>query len=211
MAHSWKPGYFRLFVSHISKRKDVAGALRKGLGTSPHRRVRRARHHRTYGRLGEDEIEDALATCDACAAILTDGSPEESDWCDQEVGVCFGRGVLVLAINDGLNPYGFIGKFQAFNPLKYKDNDSLWQAIYELLRDNHRSREAMAEALVHQFEHSGSFDAARSNMDRLKGAPAEAWPEPLLARIEKAHEKNIQIRGELLLAASSAGGGTETR
>ena len=48
---------------------------------------------------------------DALAAILMPGF-QESKWCDQEVGVAVGRGVLIIPIRKGLDPYGFIGKYQ---------------------------------------------------------------------------------------------------
>jgi hypothetical protein len=123
----------------------------------------------------QDEIEDALGTCDACIAILSDGI-KESDWCDQEVGICYGRGVLVLALHDGLAPYGFIAKFQAFNPQKYADLDALCGALFEVFRDNDRSRTAMAEALGHRFEHSDSFegepvDDGASDVGGLRATP----------------------------------------
>jgi len=189
--HAWQPGHFRLFVSHISARKDVAGALHDGLADYY---IDAFVAHETIAPTNawQDEIEDALATCHGSIAILSDGF-KESDWCDQEVGVCFGRGILVLAVNDGLNPYGFIGRFQAFNPLKYANNDDLWRALYEVFRDHERSREAMAGALVHKFENSDSYAEARNNMDELKTVPREAWNDPLLDRIEKAHESNRQI------------------
>jgi hypothetical protein len=143
-AHTWTPGQFRLFVTHASARKDVAGSLRDGLQAFD---IDAFVAHETIAptTAWQEEIEDALAACHACAAILSDGF-KESDWCDQEVGVCFGRGVLVLAIHDGLDPYGFIGKFQAFNPRRYDTSGELCQAIYELLRDNELSRGAMAGA-----------------------------------------------------------------
>lgn len=113
-AHDWTPGYFRLFITHVSARRDVAGSLREGLKAYG---IDAFVAHETIAPTTpwQDEIEDALVTCNACAAILSDGF-KESDWCDQEVGVCVGRRVLVLAIDDGLDPYGFIGRFQAFNP-----------------------------------------------------------------------------------------------
>ena len=62
----------------------------------------------------QDEIENALFSMDAFVALMT---PEFHDslWTDQEVGVAIGRGVPIIAIKLGTNPYGFIGKFQALS------------------------------------------------------------------------------------------------
>ena len=56
---------------------------------------------------------------DALAAILTPGF-NESKWTDQEVGVAVGRGSLIIPIRKGMNPYGFIGKYQGMQGKKHK-------------------------------------------------------------------------------------------
>ncbi len=40
---------------------------------------------------------------------------KESNWTDQEVGFAMGRGLPVFSIRFDQDPYGFIGRFQAFN------------------------------------------------------------------------------------------------
>ena len=60
----------------------------------------------------QDEIEKALHTMDALTAILMEGF-KESNWCDQEIGFAVGKDVLIIPIKKELNPYGFIGKYQA--------------------------------------------------------------------------------------------------
>jgi hypothetical protein len=63
-------------------------------------------------KLWQDEIEGALASMDGFVALLTDKF-HESDWTDQEVGFAFARGVPIVPVRLGCDPYGFIGKFQA--------------------------------------------------------------------------------------------------
>jgi len=190
-AHDWTPGHFRLFISHHNAESVQAGALRGGLRRF---HIDAFVAHATIAPTvaWQDEIEDALLTCEGCVAILSTGF-KGSDWCDQEVGVCFGRGVLVLAIDAGVSPYGFIGRYQAFNPRRYESNEALCEGIFEQFRDHERSREALAAALVHRFEHSDSYAAARANLDRVKSAPSEALTYPLLDRIERAHQNNRQV------------------
>jgi len=58
----------------------------------------------------QDEIENALASMDGFAALLTEGF-HDSAWTDQEVGYALARGVPMIAVRLGRDPYGFIGKF----------------------------------------------------------------------------------------------------
>jgi hypothetical protein len=51
---------------------------------------------------------------DAFVALMTQEF-HDSLWTDQEVGVAFGRGVPIIAVKLGKDPYGFIGKFQALS------------------------------------------------------------------------------------------------
>jgi hypothetical protein len=59
----------------------------------------------------QDEIESALSSMDGFVALLTDNF-HESDWTDQEVGFALARGVPIVAVRLGRDPYGFIGRFQ---------------------------------------------------------------------------------------------------
>lgn len=112
-ANFWEPFHLRLFLSHLSVFKATTGQLQKALrkfGISAfvaHVDIEPTREW-------QDEIEAGLYSMDALAAILMPGF-KESDWTDQEVGVAVGRGVLVIPIIRGLNPYGFISKYQGLN------------------------------------------------------------------------------------------------
>jgi hypothetical protein len=87
----WRPNTFRLFLSHISsfkvKTRQLQNAL-NGFGISSF--VAHVDIEPTKPWL--DEIESALLSMDALAAILTPGF-KESNWTDHEVGVAIGRGV----------------------------------------------------------------------------------------------------------------------
>jgi hypothetical protein len=62
-----------------------------------------------------DVIQLALRTCHAMVAMLTDDFAT-SRWCDQEVGFCVGRGILIVPVRMGIDPYGFIGRYQGLTP-----------------------------------------------------------------------------------------------
>lgn len=107
----WKPGYFRLFISHLSEYKESASNLKECLqnygidGFVAHEDI-------TPSKEWEQEIEAALFSLDALCAIVVPGF-EKSNWCDQEVGIALGRKKMVFSIKKGKNPYGFFGKYQA--------------------------------------------------------------------------------------------------
>jgi hypothetical protein len=103
--------YFRLFLSHKAQVKKETGELKDQLqlfGISAF--VAHEDIHPT--KAWQDEIEYALATMDGFVALMTSDF-HESEWTDQEVGFAVARNVPMIAVRLGLNPYGFIGKFQA--------------------------------------------------------------------------------------------------
>lgn len=111
--HLWKEGFFRLFLSHVSAHKVAAARLKSELQV---RGVSAFVAHEdiTPSLEWQNEIELALRSMHALAALLTpDFHP--SNWTDQEVGFALGKGVLVVPVRLGSNPYGFIGKVQGLS------------------------------------------------------------------------------------------------
>ncbi len=111
--HIWSDKQFRLFLSHRTSVKKETAYLQKKLkifGIScfvAHNDIEPTRKW-------QEEIEKALFSMDALAALLTTDFHENS-WADQEVGFAFGRGVPVFPIKLGSDPRGFVGKFQALS------------------------------------------------------------------------------------------------
>lgn len=103
--------FLRLFLSHKVEFKTRTATLKKHLqlfGVSCF--VAHEDIHPT--KEWQNEIENALFSMDAFCALMTKDF-HDSLWTDQEVGVAFGRGVPIVALRLGQDPYGFIGKFQA--------------------------------------------------------------------------------------------------
>lgn len=107
----WGDCDLKVFISHLSKEKIKAKALAKELNS--------------YNASGfvahidikpNDEwlknIESALESMDVLLAIVTEDF-KESDWTVQEIGFALGKGVPVIAIRNGMDPFGFFGKWQA--------------------------------------------------------------------------------------------------
>jgi hypothetical protein len=108
----------------------------------------------------QNEIESALATCDSLVALLHEEF-HKSNWTDQEIGFAMGRGVPVCSVRLGQTPYGFIGRFQAFNG-HGKSAEYLAKELFESYLKNKQTERKMTEAIVTMFEDSGASPTRRS-------------------------------------------------
>lgn len=184
----WQEGFMRLFISHVATIKDDASSLSRQLsalgisGFVAHEDIEPTKEW-------EDEIRLGLSTCDALLALLT---PEfhESKWTDQEVGVAVGRGILVIPIRLGFDPYGFIGRYQGVQG-QGLGAEQLAESIFEIALKHPATRRQIAHGQVKVFEGSDSFAEARTNAARLQRIVA--WDEELAGRVRRAVEENDQI------------------
>jgi len=141
----WISEHFRLFICHLSSFKEKAGYLQRSLskyGISAfvaHVDIEPTREWQM-------EIEAALSSMDALAAILMPGF-KESNWTNQEIGFAMGRGVLVVPIIRGLDPYGFIGKYQGLSA-NGKSVDQVAEELFMILVSSSLTRSKMAVSLV---------------------------------------------------------------
>lgn len=107
----WGDAGYKVFLSHKTEVKTETAELKEGL--KPFGISAFVAHEDIHpAKTWQDEIENALTTMDSFVALLTKDF-HESNWTDQEVGFALGRGVPVFCVKLGLDPYGFIGKFQA--------------------------------------------------------------------------------------------------
>jgi len=189
-ANCWQQDCLRVFLSHLSKYRQYTAELQEPLfsyGISAfvaHVDIEPTREW-------QDEIELALQTCDSLVALLT---PEfhSSYWTDQEVGYCRGRGTFIIPVKLGLDPYGFIGRYQALNGIERKPHE-LAESIFEVLKENDQTKEKIAHAVVTKFINSGTFAKAKFNMSLLERLPfLEAHQ---LEKIELACRENDQVSG----------------
>ena len=178
----WTADMFRLFCSHTHHLAPTLGALKTRLGRYgidafvAHIDIEPAAPW-------ESVIEAALQTCDALCAFLT-AEFHTSSWTDQELGWVAGRKRLVVCVQMGEVPYGFVAKWQAISPAADPDLDDLSDAIFNIFATHERSAPAMAEVVVSRFEKVRSHEAARSATGLVERLPATAWNEDLLARAE---------------------------
>jgi len=184
----WTPGQFRLFLSHVSQFKQRTVALRDALAKF---HISGFVAHDTIepGELWQREIEAALKSMDAMAAILTPEFPN-SQWTDQEVGWALGAGVYVLPIRRGLDPYGFIAEVQGIHGTDKKVG-AVANEIFNALLKQKLTRERLLEAVVVGFERSATADDARANGALVeRGGP---FPAALAQRLEAAARSNQHV------------------
>jgi len=186
----WRKGMFRLFVSHLATKRAFAAELQETLldfGIScfiAHNDIEPTQEWQT-------QIETALATCDALVALLHENF-HASNWTDQEIGFAMGRGVPVYSVRFGQDPYGFIGRFQAFNGSK-KTAVAISRELFDAYRKNKQTQRRMSEILMALFEQSGSFADAKVRIGYLE--ELELWGPSFSTRIRSAAKSNNQISG----------------
>lgn len=177
-----EPGY-RVFLSHVSAEKVNVAALKERLRLFG---VSAFVAHEDIAPTAEwqNEIENALASMDAFVAVLSE-SFHRSKWTDQEVGFALARGVPIIALKLGCDPYGFIGKFQALSCSWSEAGSELVKVLI--------GNEKMLNAYISSLPKCESFDRANQlasvlhSIERLNGKQAQ--------RIVEAYNANPQLQG----------------
>lgn len=116
------------------------------------------------------EIERSLRTCDAGVVFLFPGFIE-SRWCDQEVGWLLGREVPCYPLKfQGEDPYGPLGKKQAFTVREGMTASQIADAILAWLAKKPVLASSLYASLVDALQSSRSFRRTDDVWARLHGA-----------------------------------------
>ena len=185
----WRQGYFRLFLSHISKHKVEASQIQKTLAKCAIS-VFVAHEDIEPTKEWQNEIELALSSMDALAVLLTEGF-SESKWCDQEVGVAIGRKVLVVPIRAGIDPYGFIGKYQGIAGLS-KETEELCSNVFDILAKHDTTKTRITTALVAKLCGAESFAESKTTVGLLSSLKENITPK-MAEKLLAAAESNGQV------------------
>jgi len=186
----WKNGCFRMFISHSSKIKIKANELSKALENYAiscfvaHDDIEPTKEW-------QDVIEDALFTCDGMVAFLNKDF-QSSLWTDQEVGICYGINKIIIPVRMGINPYGFLGKYQGV-PGKGKSIKLIAHDIFKLLNNREDTQEKISTSITNLFIKSSSYLTTFQTiilLETLKYIDADQ-----LKGIKKSVETNSQIKG----------------
>jgi hypothetical protein len=211
----WLIDHFRVFISHVHTAKRQAGALRHALqkyGISAfvaHEDIDTSDEWR-------EEILRSLTSMDAFVAILTEDF-NSSKWTDQEVGVAVARDALLIPINKGENPYGFLAKYQALSSTGLSVRD-VAEEVFQTICANARTRSRMIESLARAISNGSDASLALFRVEKLaglEGVSVEDWErvreniagnttlrssKPLLGRLNEILQENnvalIEADGE---------------
>jgi len=184
-ATCWKSGHFRLFISHLASFKVQASHLQSFFrkyaisAFVAHEDIEPSMEW-------QREIESALYTMDALAALLIPGF-KESNWCDQEVGVAVGRDVLIIPVRKGLDPYGFIGKYQAIQGAGKTVGD-VAECIFKTIINSPKTRQRMTRALCGVISQSTNIEDAIEKLNLLKSI--ENVSVPILEKFQTDIQEN---------------------
>lgn len=190
----WERKEFRLFLTHVAKRKKEAHNLKDSLcdlGVEAFV----AHDDIQAGEEWQAAIRVALRTSDALAGLLHEGF-RESPWCDQEVGFALGRGIPALPIqcDRDITPYGFIGSLQAVPQSSKNGMENVAiDLVLALLKDARTSRK-LTQAIVERLASATSFRQANTLSDIL----SKHTPLPSRKQVEylrKAQKENDQLQG----------------
>lgn len=160
----WLTDHFRIFISHVHTEKKSAanlkGILQKYGVTSfvAHEDIVTSDEWR-------DEILRCLNSMDAMVAILSSDF-NASEWTDQEVGFAVCRDVLIIPVNKGQQPYGFISKYQSYTAMGKVVGD-VAQNIFDTLATNRRTMEILVTSLIKLIP-IGPADLSLFRLNQLK-------------------------------------------
>ena len=185
----WKKNHFKLFLSHISSFKKETAELQQALlsygitSFVAHEDIEPTKEW-------QSEIEIALKTMDGLVSLLTPGF-HESKWTDQEVGVAIGRSVPILSIRFGLDPYGFIGKYQGLQG-SGKSFEQISKNILQIFLYNESSQQKMVNGLVYSFIKSETYSESKEKIGLIEEAPYLSAEQ--LQLLENSISENSQVR-----------------
>jgi hypothetical protein len=163
--HIWGDAFFRMFLSHVTAHKKQVGELKRALGQIGVAAF--VAHEDIEPSLEwQREIELALGSMHALAALLTTDF-HQSSWTDQEVGWAMGRGVPVIPVRLGVNPYGLMGKIQA-NEGNLNFSSLTAQGIVEVLLKNEVTHTRMRAALVEAFGRASSWETRKAMLQLVE-------------------------------------------
>jgi hypothetical protein len=196
MRGPWKgEDTFRLFISHTHPHARFAGEM------SSHLKKFRIECFVAHDDIEPSEkwqevIESALLTCHAATALVTTDF-RQSVWCDQEVGFCLARALVIVPLMVDIEPHGFLAGFQAVKLPSAKGRGTAWtaaEAVFDILAKRPETQERMVPCVVRRYSASYSFDDSRAVYTQLRRIPKEAWTLELVDEVEKAATENSQIQ-----------------
>ncbi len=187
----WSEGHVRLFLSHKATFKKDTSKVKESLARCG---VAAFVAHEDIEPTEEwqGEIERALFSMDGLVALLSDDF-HESRWTDQEVGVAIGRGVPLIAIRLGMDPYGLMGKSQGLGGCSWSDPDAIAVKVFQLLHKRLPDKSRLFECALLAYGASESWVDSAWKIEHLLSL-FEKLTRDQVERVFEAYQSNSQNR-----------------
>jgi hypothetical protein len=161
----WGPHRIRVFLSHRASVKAETSQLKQAFALCgiaafvAHNDIEPTQEW-------QREIDRALFSMDALVALLTPDF-HESSWTDQEVGVAIGRGVPLILVRLGCDPYGLMGKSQGLGGCSWSDKNSIAIKVFQLLMKRLADKSRIFESVLAAYADSDSFADSAWKVEHL--------------------------------------------
>jgi hypothetical protein len=156
----------RIFVSYSSEDKKIVGSLKDSLEKIGFE-VFLAHEDIKPGLEWPDEIVRNLKSCHIFVPFLTKNFGN-SEWTDQETGMAFADGKLIISLQVDVPPYGFIGKKQGLKICKTLegelDFDRTAEEITKIIINDEKFRSGMKEFVISNLINSQYYREANARV-----------------------------------------------
>ncbi|MBN1830422.1 MAG: toll/interleukin-1 receptor domain-containing protein [Deltaproteobacteria bacterium] len=189
LSRIWGTEHIRLFLSHKSSIKENASQLKHAFARCG---VAAFVAHEDIEPIEEwqREIERALFSMDALVALLSEDF-HNSNWTDQEVGVAIGRGVPLIAVRLGKDPYGLMGKGQGLGVCDWSDPKNIAVKVFQLLHKRLSDKSRLFECALAAYAKSQSFDDSGWKVKHLLSV-FDTLSADQVRRVVEAYRTNAQ-------------------
>jgi hypothetical protein len=189
----WKDeGAFRLFISHTHPNAPFAAKVKTYLERVliecfvAHNDIEPSEKWMRV-------IESALLTCHAAVALVTPDF-RESKWCDQEVGFCLARSMLVVPLMRDVDPHGFLSEFQGVKLNENTHPSTAAISVFKILATRAETRDRMVPSVVRRYSASKTLDNTQETYQLLSRIPKEAWTKDLVYEVKAAGFQNKHVK-----------------
>jgi hypothetical protein len=139
-----------------------------------------------------------LRECCVFLPLLTE-SFAKSDWTDQEIGIAVALRKIIVPMKLTLDPYGFIGRYQAQSFAGAADDDGIYPPVIDeacwnivkTLASHKKIASQVRDGVVAAFGRSGSFNGAAKSALRMQSL--EPFSDHQLNEILRVSTANDQI------------------
>lgn len=187
----WGAEHVRVFLSHKSSVKQKTARLKESFvrcGVAAFVAHEDIEPTQEWQR----EIERALFSMDALVALLSKDY-HDSNWTDQEVGVAIGRGVPLIAVRLGMDPYGLMGKGQGLGGCSWDDPNNIAIKVFHLLYKRLPDKSRLFECALSAYAASESFADSAWKVEHLLSI-FESLTSDQVSRVVEAYQANGQNR-----------------